>query len=61
MQTVITEICQHCKKVVGVKDGLGVSGISHVICDACVPVYCAEYAVELLALRAQRLALEART
>jgi len=33
--TVIYTICMYCKKFIGTKDGGGIYGTSHGICDTC--------------------------
>jgi hypothetical protein len=36
VQTVLKVVCSWCNKTMGMKDGLGVSGISHSICPKCL-------------------------
>ncbi len=33
--TIIEVVCSYCKKHIGTKDGKGVTGVSHGICDEC--------------------------
>ena len=33
--TVIYRVCMYCNKFMGTKDGIGISGISHGICERC--------------------------
>ena len=35
METVIQIVCSYCQKDMGTKDGNGVTGVSHSICDEC--------------------------
>jgi len=58
-QTVITVVCMYCKATIYVKDGLGVSGVSHGICADCVPAVSAGIVAEMREINARR-ALEAR-
>jgi hypothetical protein len=41
MQTVITVVCMYCQQFIEDKDGRGVSGVSHGICNVCLPVFSA--------------------
>jgi len=59
MQTVMTVVCMYCKVVIGQKDGLGVSGVSHGICRDCVPAVSAVIVAEMKEMNARRIA-EAR-
>ena len=36
MQTIIEVVCSSCKTKLGEKDGNGMSGISHSICEKCI-------------------------
>jgi hypothetical protein len=36
--TTITVVCFNCKKTIKIKDGKGVSGISHSVCEDCIHV-----------------------
>jgi hypothetical protein len=35
MKTIIQIVCMYCKKDMGTKDGEGITGISHSICEEC--------------------------
>jgi hypothetical protein len=40
--TIITVICSYCGRQIGTKDGQGVEGESHGICELCLPKVQAE-------------------
>ena len=43
MRTVLKIVCMWCHKPMGEKDGLGVKGTSHSICEGCWKMHYPEY------------------
>ena len=43
METVIETVCMYCGYSMGMKDGFGVSGVSHSICRSCWTVHFPEW------------------
>jgi hypothetical protein len=54
MQTVIEVFCMFCTTLIGLKDGEGISGVSHGVCDDCAPEYSARMTAELFTLQKER-------